>query len=68
VFQIKENNFDPNKEECQSHLSDEELSLKKVLVELIHKFFEFFDEFTLNKTKTRFGCIRSFSGNAFSNR
>ena len=55
-FQVKENKFKSNKTlkkliESQSHLSVEEISLKKKLEDSIRKFFQFYDEFDQNKAK-----------------
>jgi hypothetical protein len=55
-FGVKNNEFKPNEAltqliENQSHLSDEEISLKQKLEESIRKFFEFNEEFAQNKTQ-----------------
>jgi hypothetical protein len=55
-FGVKSNDFKSNEAlaqiiERQSHLSDEELSLKQQLEISIKKFFDYYDEFTLNRTK-----------------
>jgi hypothetical protein len=55
-FQVKDNAFKSNSElkkliESHSYLSREEISLKQKLEESIQNFFEFYDEFTLNRTK-----------------
>jgi hypothetical protein len=55
-FPIKDHEFKSNKTlkqllEDKSYLSDEESSLKQNLEESIRKFFGFYDEFILNKSK-----------------
>jgi methyl-accepting chemotaxis protein len=54
-FQIKNNHFESNEDlkklvESRCYLSEEEISLKKVLEESMRKFFEFYDEFVQNKS------------------
>jgi len=55
-FQVKDNQFKSNEAlkklvEDQTHLSDEEINLKLELEESIQKFFEFYDEFSQNRTQ-----------------
>jgi hypothetical protein len=55
-FGVKSNDFKSNEAlaqliESQSHLRNEELSLKQQLEISIKKFFDYYDEFTLNRTK-----------------
>jgi hypothetical protein len=55
-FGVKSNDFKSNEAlaqiiERQSHLSNEVLSLKQQLEISIKKFFDYYDEFTLNRTK-----------------
>jgi hypothetical protein len=55
-FGLKANQFKSTKAftniiESQSYLSDKETSLKQNLEESIRKFFGFYDEFILNKSK-----------------
>jgi len=55
-FQVNDDEFRSNKTlknliESQSYLSEDEMSRKQKLEESIRKFFEFYDEFTQNKTK-----------------
>jgi len=55
-FAVKGNDFKSNEAfarsiESQSHLSGEEIGLKQELEASIQKFFEFYDEFTQNRTQ-----------------
>jgi hypothetical protein len=54
VFEIKENEFKSNnfikKQLDDVYLSDEEVSLKKIIEDSFGKFFQMYDEFTLSKT------------------
>ncbi len=55
-FQVNDHEFKSNIElnnsiEIQSYLSEEVLSLKKILEQSIREFFQFYDEFTQNRTK-----------------
>ncbi len=56
-FQVNSHEFKPNIElnnnsiESQSYLSEEELSLKKILEQSIREFFQFYDEFSQNRTQ-----------------
>jgi hypothetical protein len=64
-FQVKENEFKSNSElvnsiESQSHLSGEEISLKKELEESFQKFFQFYDEFIQNRTKLDLDVFNHF--------
>jgi hypothetical protein len=54
-FQIKDKQFESNEDlkklvESRCYLSEEELSLKKVLEESMQKYFEFYEEFVQNKS------------------
>ncbi len=64
-FRVKNNEFKSNDElaqiiERQSHLSDEEISLKQKLEISIKKFFAFFDEFIQNRTKLDMDVFEHF--------
>jgi hypothetical protein len=55
-FQVKGHEFKSNIElmkllESHSYLSEEEIELKRELEECIQKFYEFYDEFSQNRTK-----------------
>jgi hypothetical protein len=55
-FQVKENQFKSNEAltqiiESESHLIDEEISLKQQLEVSIKKFFQYYEEFQQNKSK-----------------
>ena len=54
-FQIKNNHFESNEDlkklvESTCYLSEEEISLKKVLEESMQKYFELYEEFAQNKS------------------
>jgi hypothetical protein len=64
-FGAKENQFKSNEDlkkliESQSHLGEEEVSLKKELEVSIQKFFEFYDEFIQNRTKLDMDAFEHF--------
>jgi len=64
-FRVKENEFKSNEVltqliESQSHLSEEEISLKQELEESIQKFFQFYDEFIQNKTNLDMDVFNHF--------
>jgi hypothetical protein len=56
-FQVNGHEFKPNIElnnnsiDSQSYLSEEELSLKKILEQSIREFFQFYDEFSQNRSQ-----------------
>jgi hypothetical protein len=54
-FRVKDNHFESNEDlnkliEDRCYLSEEEISLKKVLEESMQKFFELYEEFVQNKS------------------
>jgi hypothetical protein len=64
-FQVKANQFKSNEAlsqiiESQSHLIDEEISLKQQLEVSIKKFFEYYDEFIQNKTQLESDVFDNF--------
>ena len=64
-FQVNPNEFKSNEAlkklvEGQSHLSDQELTLKLQLEESIKKFFEFYDEFSPKRTQLELDIFNHF--------
>ena len=64
-FQVKDNQFKSNESltqiiESQSHLIDEEISLKQQLEVSIKIFFEFYDKFIQNKTQLESDVFEHF--------
>jgi hypothetical protein len=64
-FQVNPNEFKSNEAlkklvESQSHLSEDEISLKLELEESIKKFFEFYDEFSPKRTQLELDIFNHF--------